>query len=110
LDILEYHYSKIKDFAGNAAIRKVQTASPRNHFVYQLVERYSSEFTANFAEQGKYLPKYVEREFDEFLRCGSLEFGFLRVLCGDCKHEKLVEFSCKLRGFCPICGARTPFR
>jgi hypothetical protein len=21
------------------------------------------------AEQGKYLPKYVEREFDEFLRC-----------------------------------------
>jgi hypothetical protein len=51
------------------------------------------------AEQGKYLPKYVDREFDEFLRCGRLEYGFLRVVCGDCKHEKLVAFSCKRRGF-----------
>ena len=62
--------------------------------------------TANLAEQGKYLPQYVEREFDEFLRCGRLEHGFLRVVCGDCKHEKLVAFSCKRRGFCPSCGAR----
>jgi ribosomal protein S27E len=54
----------------------------------------------------QYLPKYVEREFDEFLRCGRLEHGFLRVVCGDCKHEKLVAFSCKRRGFCPSCGAR----
>ena len=74
--------------------------------LYQLVERYYPEFTANLAEQGKYLPKYVEREFDEFLRCGRLEYGFLRVVCGDCKHEKLVAFSCKRRGFCPGCGVR----
>jgi hypothetical protein len=39
-------------------------------------------------------------------RCGRLEFVFLRVLYGDCKHEKLVAFSCKRRGFCPSCGAR----
>jgi ribosomal protein S27E len=62
--------------------------------------------TTNLAEQGKYLPKYVEREFDDFLRCGRLEHSFLRVVCGDCKHEKLVAFSCKRRGFCPSCGAR----
>jgi ribosomal protein S27E len=74
--------------------------------LYQLVERYYPDFNANLAEQGKYLPKYVEREFDEFLRCGRLEHGFLRVVCGDCKHEKLVVFSCKKRGFCPSCGAR----
>ncbi|MFT6991682.1 MAG: ribosomal protein S27E [Paraglaciecola sp.] len=71
-----------------------------------MVERYYPEFTASLAEQDKYLPKYVEREFDEFLRCGRLEHGFLRVVCGDCKHEKLVAFSCKRRGFCPSCGAR----
>ena len=70
-----------------------------------MVERYYPEFTDSLAEQGKYLPKYVEREFDEFLRCGRLEHGFLRVVCGDCKHEKLVAFSCKRRGFCPSCGA-----
>ncbi|WP_425304072.1 transposase zinc-binding domain-containing protein [Brumicola pallidula] len=40
------------------------------------------------------------------MRCGRSEYGFLRVVCGDCKHEKLVAFSCKRRGFCPSCGAR----
>jgi hypothetical protein len=27
------------------------------------------------------LPEYVEREFEEYLRCGRLEHGFLRVRC-----------------------------
>jgi ribosomal protein S27E len=80
---------------------------PETTLLYQLIERYYPEFTYNLAEQGKYLPKYVELEFDEFLRCGQLEHGFLRVVCGDCKHEKLVAFSRKRRGFCPSCGART---
>jgi hypothetical protein len=61
--------------------------------LYQLVERYYPEFSANLAEQGNYLPKYIEREFDEFLRCGRFEHGFLRVVCGDCKHEKFVAHS-----------------
>jgi ribosomal protein S27E len=82
--------------AGNTARTKVQTASPRNY----------PDFIANLAEEGKYLPKYFGREFDEFLRRGRLEHDCLRVVCGDCKHEKLVVFSCKKRGFCPSCGAR----
>jgi ribosomal protein S27E len=87
-------------------VQKYKRHRPENTLLYQLVERYYPEFTTNLAEQGKYLPKYVEREFDEFLRCGRLEYGFLRVVCGDCKHEKLVAFSCKRRGFCHSCGAR----
>jgi ribosomal protein S27E len=79
--------------------QKYKRHRPETTLLYQLVERYYPEFTTNLAEQGKYLPKYVEREFDEFLRCGRLEHGFLRVVCGDCKHEKLVAFSCKRRGF-----------
>jgi ribosomal protein S27E len=71
-----------------------------------LVERHYSEFKEALSQQGKQLPKFIEREFDDFLRCGRLEYGFLRVVCGDCKHEKLVAFSCKRRGFCPSCGAR----
>ena len=58
------------------------------------------------AEQGKELPGYVQREFEEFLRCGRLEHGFLRVRCESCHVEHLVAFSCKRRGFCPSCGAR----
>jgi ribosomal protein S27E len=86
--------------------KKYKRHRPEATLLYQLVERYYPEFTANLAEQGKYLPRYVEREFDEFLRCGRLEHDFLRVVCGDCKHEKLVAFSCKRRGLCHSCGAR----
>ncbi len=39
-------------------------------------------------------------------KCGRLKYGFLRVRCEDCHHERLVAFSCKRRGFCPSCGAR----
>ncbi len=52
------------------------------------------------------LPDCVRREFNEFLRCGRLEHGFLRVRCESCHAERLVAFSYKRRGFCPSCGAR----
>ncbi|MFT5675658.1 MAG: ribosomal protein S27E, partial [Paraglaciecola sp.] len=57
-------------------------------------------------QQDKNLPKYVRSEFEAYLKCGLLEYGFLRVRCEDCHHEHLVAFSCKRRGFCPCCGAR----
>jgi hypothetical protein len=53
---------------------------PEITLLYKLIERYYPNFTANLAEQGKDLPKYVDREFDDFLRCGRLEFGFLRLV------------------------------
>jgi ribosomal protein S27E len=85
---------------------KYKRHRPENTLLYQLVERHYPEFKEALSEQDKQLPKFVERECDDFLRCGRLEHGFLRVVCGDCKHEKLVAFSCKRRGFCPSCGAR----
>jgi hypothetical protein len=54
------------------------------------------------------LPSYVEREFEEYLKCGRLEHGFLRVHCDTCYVEHLAAFSCKCRGFCPGCGTWTP--
>jgi ribosomal protein S27E len=58
------------------------------------------------AKQGRSLPYHVQKEFDEYLKCGRLEHGFLRIQCSTCHHERLVAFSCKRRGFCPSCGAR----
>src|SRR5262250_189525 len=52
------------------------------------------------------LPAYVEREFYDYLRCGILAHGFLRLGCDTCKHELLVPFRCKRRGFCPSCAGR----
>ena len=89
----------------NGAYR-YQRHQPENTLLYRIVERYYPEFTAYLAEQGASLPRYVEREFEAYLKCGRLEHGFLRVQCNNCHGEHLVAFSCKCRGFCPSCGAR----
>lgn len=74
--------------------------------LYQIVEQYYPEFKQHTEAQGQYVPSYIQREFDEFLKCGRLEYGFIRVRCEDCHHERLVAFSCKRRGLCPSCGVR----
>ena len=79
---------------------------PETTLLYQVVQEYWPEFQAELASYGRYLPAYVTKEFDEYLKCGRLEHGFLRVSCESCHDEKLVAFSCKRRGFCPSCGAR----
>ncbi|MCP5170281.1 MAG: IS91 family transposase [Hahellaceae bacterium] len=79
---------------------------PEQTLLYQLVQTHYPEFCAQLDAQGRRLPAYVRQEFEDFLLCGRLEHGFLRVRCEDCKHERLVAFSCKRRGFCPSCGAR----
>lgn len=67
---------------------------PEQTLLYQLIERYWPEFQSHLSESGSYLPRHVTREFDEYLDCGRLEHGFLRVRCEDCHHEHLVAFSC----------------
>ena len=74
--------------------------------LYQLVEQHYPEFAELMRLQDRSLPAFVEREFEDFLKCGRLEYGFLRMRCNECHTEKLVAFSCKRRGFCPSCGAR----
>lgn len=79
---------------------------PEETLLYQLIETHYPAFRAQLEAQGQTLPVFVQQEFDDFLKCGHLDYGFLRVCCEDCKHERLVAFSCKRRGFCPSCGAR----
>jgi hypothetical protein len=52
------------------------------------------------------LPAYVQREFYDYLQCGILAHGFLRLGCDTCHKEMLLPFSCKRRGFCPSCAGR----
>ena len=79
---------------------------PEKTLLYRIIARYYPEFRSYMAEQRRPLPYHVQKEFDEYLKCGRLEHGFLRVQCSTCHHERLVAFSCKRRGFCPSCGAR----
>lgn len=79
---------------------------PETTLLYQLVEVHYPVFVAQLVTRGTPLPEYVQGEFTDYLRCGRLEHGFLRVRCESCHGEHLVAFSCKRRGFCPSCGAR----
>lgn len=73
---------------------------PERTLLYQLVEECYPAFKAHLAAQNNALPGYVEQEFEDYLNCGRLKHGFLRVRCDSCHAEHLVTFSCKRRGFC----------
>ena len=79
---------------------------PERTLLYALVQAHYPDFIARLAAEDRSLPAYVREEFDEYLRCGVLDHGFLRVVCEHCHAERLLAFSCKKRGFCPSCGAR----
>ncbi len=66
----------------------------------------SRGFSSGSRPKESHPPHFVRDEFEAYLKCGRLEYGLLRVKCDACRHEKLVAFSCKRRGFCPSCGAR----
>ena len=72
---------------------------PEQTLLYRLVAEHYPRFLALLADQGRSLPHYVQREFDDFLRCGILEHGFLRVQCQECHSERLVGFSWSLLRF-----------
>jgi hypothetical protein len=80
--------------------------APEQTLLYALVQAHYPDFLERLAQEDRAVPEYVREEFDEFLRCGVLHHGFLRVACEHCHAERLVAFSCKKRGFCPSCGAR----
>ena len=90
----------------DTAVFRYQRHQPEPTLLYRIIEQHYPIFLNHLAAQDKTLPKHVTREFDDYLKCGRLEYGFLRVRCSACRHEQLVAFSCKRRGFCPRGGAR----
>ena len=102
---------------------RYQRHQPEQTLLYEIIEQHYPAFTAHLAARGTVLPEYVQREFDDYLKCGRLEHGFmwhipcatpcratfgranrlscrfvLRVRCDTCHAEHLVAFSCKHRG------------
>jgi hypothetical protein len=82
--------------------------APAASVLYQVVRDHYHTFRAEASRlrDGEGLPRFVDDEFDAFLRCGWLAGGFARFRCTGCHAERLVAFSCKGRGFCPSCGGR----
>jgi len=71
---------------------RYQRRRPEQTFLYRIVEQHYPAFAAHLAGQGRVLPEYVQREFEDYLQCGRLERGFPRVRCESCHAERLVAF------------------
>ncbi len=88
--------------------RTYQPRQPAQGVLYQVVRDHFETFRSQAAalREGEGLPRFVEQEFRDFLRCGWLAGGFARFRCTACGLDRLVPFSCRGRGFCPSCGGR----
>ena len=65
-----------------------QRRRPEETLLYKTVATHLNTFLANLAEEGKSLPKHVEKEGWAFLECGVLAYGFVRLKCTSCKSEQ----------------------
>jgi hypothetical protein len=83
-----------------------QRRQPEKTLLYRTIETYWPMFVIEQARVGKKLPLFIHQEFDDYLKCGIPEFGFVRTYCYQCQYSGVVAFSCKRRGFCPSCSGR----
>src|SRR5215813_12158464 len=90
------------------AVATYAPRDPSQTVLYHVIAEHLETFLASCHDnpEATGFPAYVEREFYDYLRCGILAHGFLRLGCDTCHHELLVPFSCKRRGFCPSCAGR----
>ena len=72
---------------------RYQRHRPEQTLLYWIVDEYYPAFTARLEEQGRELRGYVQRDLEDYLKCGQLEHGFLRVRCESCHAEYLLAFS-----------------
>ena len=79
--------------------------NPEQSVLYKVVQAEWPALRERAEEQGG-LPKFVVREFEEYLRCGVLSAGCLHLVCRSCGHDEVVALSCKRRGFCASCLGR----
>ncbi len=90
------------------AVATYEPRDPSHTVLYTVIADHLETFLASLDADpdATGLPAYVEREFYDYLRCGILAHGFLRLGCDTCPKELLLPFSCKRRGFCPSCAGR----
>lgn len=65
---------------------------PEETVLYPLVQEHWPRLLERAEEQGGGLPQCVVREFEEFLRCGRIEHGLVRLECGRCGHDIVCAF------------------
>src|SRR5215475_11384712 len=90
------------------ALATYEPRDPSRTVLYKVIADHLETFLASCEADpdATGLPACVQREFYDYLQCGILAHGFLRLGCDMCQQELLLPFSCKRRGFCPSCAGR----
>ena len=75
--------------------------------MYRVVRDHLDGFLREARAQHGAFPPFIEKTFRAFLRCGDPAFGLIRLHCESCGHDDVIAFSCKKRGVCSSCNARS---
>ncbi len=86
--------------AGSAV--RYERHRPETTLLYPLVEAHYPILAAQLASQGTPRPEYIQREFTDYLRCGRLEHGFLRVRCESCTPNIWWRSAASVGAFAPV--------
>src|SRR5919204_5980261 len=83
------------------ALATYQPRDPSRTVLYTVIADHLESFLASLDADpdATGLPAYVQREFYDYLQCGILAHGFLRLGCDTCHTELLVPFSCNASSF-----------
>jgi hypothetical protein len=73
------------------AASRYQHRRPEQTLLHRIVEQHYPAFTEQLAVRDPALPGYAQREFEDYLKCGRFEYGFLRLRCDSCHAEHLVD-------------------
>ena len=76
---------------------------PEETILYKALAAHVETFLADREAERRTVPQRVVKELRGYLKCGILQYGFIRMVCPGCQFERAVAYSCKGRGFCPSC-------
>jgi len=76
------------------AVATYEPRDPRRTVLYKVIAEHLETFLASFDADpdAKRLPDSVPREFYDYVQCGILAHGLLRLGCDTCKTEVLLAF------------------
>lgn len=84
-------YERTSGAAGQPLRGSYERRTPERTVLHELVSRYAQTMLAELRDaDGRGLPRHIDRELAEYLRCGILTHGFARVRCSTCNDELLV--------------------
>ena len=87
------------DHSASAKQYTYRRRQPEETVLYKKLAANVETFIADREAEGRPVPERVAKEHRDYLKCGILQNGFIRVVCPNGDYETAVAYSCKNRGF-----------